>query len=246
MAYNFEGRKILVSGAGNGIGRAIACSLAAAGAKVYALDCVKDALDDLAKEIPAITTLHQDLRNWETTREAVSLIDDLDGLVNSAAIGAQEPAVDVSKDKIDLIFDVNLKAAINLMQVIGKKIMSHGRGGSIVNISSVGGSAATTHFLPYCVSKAGLNMASKVFALELGPHKIRVNSVSPTMVNTDAMNKAVSSEFLSNYVKNIPMGRMDEIDDVVQSVLFLLSDSSKMVSGTTLMVDGGHTCYLPV
>ena len=247
MAYNFEGRKILVSGSGKGIGRGIVCSLASAGAKVYALDYDKEPLDDLVKEIPAVTALHQDLRNWDGTRAAVSgLPEDIDGLVNCAAIGTIGPAVDIPKEKIDLLFDVNLKAAINIMQVVGKKMIAHGRGGSIVNISSVGGSAATKNFLPYDVSKAGLNMASKVFALELGPHKIRVNSVSPTMVNTEAMNKAVSTEFLTNYVKNIPIGRMADIDDVVQAVLFLLSDNSKMVSGTTMMVDGGHTCYLPV
>ena len=246
MAYNFESRKILVSGSGKGIGRAIVCSLASAGAKVYALDYDKEPLDDLVKEVPSVTAIHQDIRNWDDTRAAVSAIEDLDGLVNCAAIGTIGPAIDIPKEKIDLIFDVNLKAAINITQVVAKKMIAHGRGGSIVNISSVGGTAATKNFLPYDVSKAGLNMATKVFALELGPHKIRVNSVSPTMVNTEAMNKAVTTEFLTNYVKNIPIGRMAEIDDVVQAVLFLLSDNSKMVSGTTMMVDGGHTCYLPV
>ena len=215
-------------------------------AKVYALDCDKDALDDLVKEIPTITALHQDLRNWAGTRETVAGTEDLDGLVNCAATTALEPAVDVSKDQIDLVLDVNLKAAINLMQVVGKKMMQHGRGGSIVNISSVVGSAAVANNLPYCISKAGLNMATKVFALELGPHRIRVNSVSPTMVNTDAMKKAFSTDFIDSCLESIPMGRMDEIDDVMQSVLFLLSDNSKMVSGVTLMVDGGHSCYLPV
>ena len=243
--YSFEGRKILVTGSGRGIGRGIASSLAAAGANVYALDCDKETLDDLAKEIPAITTIHQDLKDWEQTKETVSRIDDLDGLINSAAIVMQGAATDLPKDQLDLILDVNLKAAINLMQVVGKKMVLNGRGGSIVNISSVAGTVAISNMLSICVAKAGLNMATKVFALELGPHKVRVNSLVPTLVNT-RLKDTVSDEFIKSFVSKIPMGRMNEIEDVVQCGLFLLSDLSKMVTGTTVTVDGGHTCYLPV
>ena len=92
------GRKVFVTGSGRGIGRGIASSLAAAGAKVYALDCDKETLDDLAKEIPAITTIHQDLKDWKQTKETVSRIDDPDGLVNCAAILTYGAATDVPKD----------------------------------------------------------------------------------------------------------------------------------------------------
>ena len=102
-----------------------------------------------------------------------------------------------------------------------------------------------SNLMSYCVAKAGLNMATKVFALELGPHKVRVSSLAPTMVNT-RMKDTVSDEFIKTSVSKIPMGRMNEIEDVIQCVLFLLSDQSKMVTGTTVTVDGGHTCNLPV
>ena len=247
MDYNFEGRNILVTGSGQGIGREIATSLAKAGAKVYALDCNKETLDDLVKEIPSIVAIHQDLKDWEQTKETVSQMADLDGLVNCAGIifsGAA--AIDATKEEIDAILDVNLKAAINLMQIIGKKMVLNNKGGSIVNISSVSGIVATRNFMTYCVAKAGLDMATKVFALELGPYKIRVNSVAPTSVNTKLLKEVVTAENIKHMETVIPIGQLLDVDDVAQCVLFLLSGRSKMVTGTTLVVDGGHTCYLPV
>ena len=119
MDCNFEGRNILVTGAGQGIGRGISARLARAGAKVYALDCNKETLDDLVKEIPTILAIHQNLKDWEQTKETVSKLADLDGLVNCAGIVIFGAAVDTTKEEIDAILDVNLKAAINLMQVVG-------------------------------------------------------------------------------------------------------------------------------
>ena len=247
MEYSFEGKKILVTGAGHGIGRGIASSLAAAGATVYALDCDKDTLDDLVKETPTIIAIHQDLKYWDQTREVVSKIEDLHGLVNNAAaIGHRTAAVEETKEDLDLFIDVNLKAAINLMQVVGKKMIQSERGGSIVNITSQGAKVALENHMAYCASKAGLNMATKVFALELGPHKIRVNSLAPTATKTKGFEKFIGDLEYSRITSRIPMGRFLENDDVAQSVLFLLSDKSKMITGTTLTVDGGHTCYLPV
>ena len=236
-----------MTGSGHGIGRGIATRLAATGAKVYALDCDKDSLDDIVKEIPAIIAIHQDLKDWEQTKETVSEIDGLDGLVNCAAVLKHgSAATDETKDDIDIVLDVNLKAAINLMQIVGKKMALNNRGGSIVNISSTVGSLALQNVMAYGVAKAGLNMATKVFALELGPNKIRVNSVAPTYVRTEMLESFMGETAFASLISTIPIGCLNEIDDVVQSVLFLLSEESKMITGTTFTVDGGHTCYLPV
>ena len=213
---------------------------------MYGLDCDKDTLDSLVNEHPMITPIHQDLLKWEETRDTVSKLNDLDGLVNCAAVLLPtEQAVDVSKENLDLILNVNLKAAINLMQIVGKQMILHETGGSIVYISSVGGSVAVKNTMPYCVAKAGLNMATQMFALELGPNNIRVNAVCPTAVNTEMM-KGAPKSFLEQYQSKIPLGRMNEINDVVECVQFLLSDKSKMITGTMVTIDGGHTCYLPV
>ena len=246
MEYSFEGKNILVTGAGHGIGRGIALSLAAAGANVYALDRDKEILDDLLKETPTIIAIHQDLKDWYQTRETVSKIEDLHGLVNCAAIlGHGTAAVEETKEDIDQFIDVNLKAAINLMQVVGKMMIQSERGGSIVNITSQGAKVAMENHMAYCVSKAGLNMATKVFALELGPYKIRVNSLAPTATNTKMFEKFIGDREFNRTRSKIPMGRYLEADDVAPSVIFLLSDKSKMITGTTVTVDGGHTCYLP-
>ena len=139
MAYDFNGKKILVTGAGRNVGRAIATSLAKQGATVYALDCVKENLDDLVKEIPDIIPVHQDLEDWDETSKAVDKLGNMDGLVNCAAVLFKPArAVDVPRENLKKCQDVNLNAPINLMQVIGKKMVAAGRGGSIVNISSIG------------------------------------------------------------------------------------------------------------
>ena len=246
MEYNFEGRNILVTGSGQGIGRGIATSLAKAGAKVYALDCNKETLNDLVKEIPSIEAIHQDLECWEQTKETVSQLADLDGLVNCAGILVTGSAVDTTKEEIDAILDVNLKAAINLMQVVGKKMVLTDKGGSIVNLSSAAGIVARSSFMAYGVAKAGLDMATKVFALELGPSKVRVNSVAPAAVKTKLIQAILTDEEIKQREAVIPIGQLLDVDDVAQCVLFLLSDQSKMITGTTLVVDGGHSCYLPV
>ena len=141
---------------------------------------------------------------------------------------------------------MNLKAAINLMQIVGKKMVLNGKGGSIVNITSVLGTLAMKEMMAYCVTKAGLNVATKVFALELGPNKIRVNSVAPTSVKTKMFEMNMGEALINRYNSMIPIGCIKEVEDVVQCVQFHLSDQSKMITGTTITVDGGHTCYLPV
>ena len=245
MDRSFEGRNVLVTGSGRGTCQGIATSLVAAGAKVYALESDKKTLDDLVEKIPTITAIHQDLRDWEQVKETVSKLKDLNGLVNCAGVLTLVAAVDTTKEQLDSIVDVNLKAAINLMQVVGKTMVLNDSGGSIVNISGVAGTAAAINSMAYCVAIAGLHMATKVFALELGPHKVRVNSVAPSIVNT-RMLEVLSDELNKGYSSALPMGRMLEVNDVVHSVLFLLSSQSNMITGTTVMVDGCHTCYLPV
>ena len=246
MAYDFKGKKILVTGAGRNIGRGIASNLVKLGAKVYALDCNRENLDDLVKELPDVCPVYQDLENWEETKNTVEQLGNLDGLVNCAGIlFPSQKAVDVPREQLSKCLNVNMLAAVNLMQVVGKKMAASGKGGSIVNMSSQVSEYALDGFLPYCISKAGLDMATKMFALELGPHKIRVNAVNPGPVMTEMLQSAFSEEEIQRLVKKSPAGRINEIQDIVELVLFLLSDRSVMINGTTNMINGGHTCQLP-
>ena len=134
-----------------------------------------------------------------------------------------DEAVDVSKEEIDQIIDVILKAAINLMQVVGKKMTKEGKGGSIINVSSIGGHRPLRGLLPYSVSKAGLKMATKVFALELGKHKIHVNSLSLACVRTETVEQ-FGPDIIEQATSSIPIGRVCGVEEVVDAVLLLLSD----------------------
>ena len=144
----------------------------------------------------------------------------------------------MSKEAIDTILDVKLKAAINLMQVVGKKMKQAGEGGSILNVSSMLGHRAFRGYMPYCVSKAGLNMATKVFELELGKYKVHVNSLSPAGVRTENVEK-YGQAAIQHTASRMSIGRICEIEDVVDGVLFLLSDKSQMITGTDVAIDGG-------
>ena len=234
-----------MTGAGGDIGRAIAENLAAKGAKVFALDCVKDTLDDLVKKMPDIVSVHQDLRNWDETAEKSVNLGDIDGLVNCAGITIPHMVLEVTKEILEKNYDVHLNAPINLMQVVGKKMIVSGNGGSIVNISSVASKSATKGSLAYSVSKAGLDMATKMFALELGPHKIRVNSVNPGLIPTGLSKPLCTEEILQGVVDKTPLGQQLEIQNAVDLVLFLLSDQSAMITGTNNLIDGGYACQLP-
>ena len=249
MAYNFDGKKILVTGAGRNIGRGIATSLAKLGAQIYAMDYVQENLEDLVAELPDINIIQNDLQDWDETVKIVEKLEDLNGLVNCAGIlFAPQKAVDTPKENLDKCMNVNLLAPINLMQIVGKKMVAAGKGGSIVNISSQGSMYVRSGLLPYCVSKAGLDMATKMFALELGPHKIRVNSVNPGLVETE-MAKILMSEKKLQYIASMtPLQRNTAVHDVVDLVVFLLSDRSLMINGTNNLVNGGvHlTNYMPV
>ena len=246
MTYDFKERAYLVTGAGRNIGRTIAIDLVKNGAKVYALDFNSENLEDFVKDHPSVVALHQDLRNWNETAEKLDKLKDIDGLVNCAGIfGGFISPLEVSKESLDKYFDINLNAPINLMQVIGKKMIAKGDGGSIVNISSCSSKGASKASMPYKISKSGLDMATKMFALELGPYNIRVNSVNPGMIRTDMTRPVTSDDRFQRLEALTPLGRLVEIQTVVNLVLFLLSDQSKMITGTNTLIDGGYTCQLP-
>ena len=170
------------------------------------------------------------------------------GGVLRSACGAfinKQKAVDVPKEHLSESLEINLLGSVNLMQVIGKRMGASGRGGSIVNISSHLGTLALGGMLAYSLPKAGLDMATKMFAIELGPDKVRVNTVLPGAVSTDLLRRVQTEETIQHLVSRVPLGRLSEVQDVADIVLFLLSQRSAMINGSTMMVDGGVGCRLP-
>ncbi|XP_028990454.1 L-xylulose reductase-like [Betta splendens] len=240
MEISFAGKRALVTGAGKGIGRATALALARCGAKVVAVTRTQADLDSLMEECPSITPVCVDLADWDATEAALQDIGPIDLLVNNAARISLQPFLEVTPDQFDQLFSVNVKAALHVSQIVARGMKARGAGGSIVHVSSQAALSAVREFAVYCATKGALDMLMKVMALELGPHKIRVNSVNPTVVMTDMGRLAWSDPKKAEpLMSRIPLGHFAEEEDVVNSILFLLSDKSNMTNGITLPVDGG-------
>lgn len=240
MDIKFNGKRTLVTGAGQGIGRETVKRLASSGAKVIALSRTRKHLDSLVLEVPDIEVICVDLADWEATRKAIQSIGPVDCLVNNAAVALLEPFLEIKPENIDLSFNTNVKSVINVSQVVAKGMIERKCGGTIVNVSSQASQAALADHAVYCGTKGALDMISKVMALELGPHQIRVNCVNPTVVMT-AMGKIgwSSPEKADPMLKKIPLGRFAEVHEVVDVILYLLSDKATMINGATVPVDGG-------
>ncbi|KAK4811993.1 hypothetical protein QYF61_022989 [Mycteria americana] len=271
---SFRGRRALVTGAGKGIGRAVAVALSKAGARVTALSRTAADLESLAREpprspprinpsrdpapglpapprapdpprppspqCPGIEPLCLDLADWDATEAAVGAAGPFELLVNNAAVAVLQPFLEVTRAALERSLDVNLQAVLHVSQIVARQMIAQGMPGAIVNVSSQASQRALRDHAVYCSTKSALDMLSKVMAMELGPHKIRVNTVNPTVVMTDMGRINWSDPQKSAAMINrIPLGKFAEVDDVVNSILFLLSDKSAMTTGSSLMVDGG-------
>ena len=246
MEINFKGKAALVTGAGKGIGRAIAVQLLKCGADVVALSRTQADLDSLKEEHPSMRTLCVDLTDWEKSRNAVTQLGRIDLLVNNAAICDIDSALDVSLDDIGRTMDGNLKTAVNMSQVVAGDLMRKGLPGSIVNVSSILSMRAIKSFPAYSMSKGALDAATRSMALEFGEKNIRVNSVHPTVIRTAMSDKALSdsgaaASIIASIEAHTPLGRVGKVPEVVYPVLFLLSDYASMITGVMLPIDGGYT-----
>ncbi|XP_054615596.1 L-xylulose reductase isoform X2 [Dunckerocampus dactyliophorus] len=223
-----------------GIGRATALALARCGAEITAVTRTQSDLDSLVQECPSIIPVCVDLADWGATAAALKNIGPIDLLVNNAAYANLQPFLEVTPDQFDQSFNVNVKAVLHVSQIVATGMKAKGSGGSIVNVSSQASQCALKDHTVYCATKGALDMLTKVMALELGVHQIRVNSVNPTVVMTEMGRIGWSDPEKAKTMKSrIPLGRFAEVDEVVNSILFLLSDKSTMTSGASLPVDGG-------
>ncbi|XP_060569055.1 L-xylulose reductase-like [Ruditapes philippinarum] len=215
-----------------------------AGCKVYALSRTKSTLDSLVEECLDIIPIVADLCDWDGTREKLEQLEVLYKLANIAGIaghGHDYAAVNCPKEYINHLLDNNLLSAINCSQVVAKKMIEAGVKGSIVNSSSISGMSGFPMCLPYAVSKAGMDMVTKQFALELGPHEIRVNSVNLGLVNTPLVQSLIEKGkyTVDTFTSRSPIGRISTVEEIVVPILYLLSSHSSMVTSQMHVVDGG-------
>ncbi|XP_007524526.1 carbonyl reductase [NADPH] 2-like [Erinaceus europaeus] len=242
MQLNFNGLRALVTGAGKGIGRDTVKALCKSGARVVAVSRTNEDLVSLSKECPGLEPMCVDLGDWEATEQALGSVGPVDLLVNNAAVALQQPFLEISKEVFDRSFNVNLRSVLQVSQIVARGMISQGVPGSIVNISSIAGLVSLPHLAVYCSTKGAMTMLTKVMALELGPHKIRVNSVNPTLVLT-AMGQSVfeNPEIAQRMKERHPQQKLAaEVQDVVNSILFLLSDCSASTTGSSILVDCGY------
>ncbi|XP_045187567.2 carbonyl reductase [NADPH] 2-like [Mercenaria mercenaria] len=181
MAFKLAGKKFLVTGAGQGIGRELSKTLSEHGCKVYALSKTKDTLDTLEDECENIHTIHADIGNWDEVREKLKDVEVLDGLVNNAAyVGeSQIPSLDVPKSYLDKIVGANLLGTINVTQIIGRKMVDAMKSGSIVNVSSIWSMQAVPGYLPYTVHIIVTCNKTKICADRTS--SFGVNDINPTL-----------------------------------------------------------------
>ncbi|XP_055348434.1 L-xylulose reductase-like [Paramacrobiotus metropolitanus] len=237
----FTGKRILVTGASRGIGKGIALKLASLGADVFAVGTSAEHLQKLQQENSRIHPIQVNLSDWDATRRAVEAVLPIDLLVNNAATFVHESFLQITEQGYERQMGVNLKAVINVSQIVAKSLIDRKIPGSIVNVSSICAQVALHDETVYCASKAALDAVTRSMALELGPHKIRVNSILPNLILTDmAMEAGYTDPTTAKpFLDRTPLGRLGDVDDCVNAVVFLLSDRSKFITGVHLPIDGG-------
>ncbi|XP_046959539.1 L-xylulose reductase-like [Vanessa cardui] len=240
MNKYFEGKRILVTGGCQGIGKGTVLELWRLGAKVVALSHQADNLQSMKNEYPSIEIACVDLRDWDKTRQMVDSLGIFHGLVNCAGFIHNEPFLECTPNAFDETMSVNAKAILNVSQIVAKKMIENGIKGSIVNISSQTSKAAIKDHLAYSASKGALDSMTQVMALELGSHGIRVNAINPTVILTELGRRAwADPQKAQAMLTKIPLGRFGEVHEAVNAIVFLLSDKASMITGVQLPVDGG-------
>ena len=242
----FSGRVVLVTGAGSGIGRAIAARFAEAGARVAVHH--RRSRDGAAAVVSAIRAAGGEARAFEAdlarADEPERLVDEvaaafgrLDALVNNAGSYPLAGLLEVSAAEWDDVLGVNLRSALGCLQAAGRRMAASG-GGSIVNVSSIQAFRPAPELAHYSAAKAGLEMLTRSAALELGASGVRVNTVAPGLIWREGIETAWP-DGVARFCARAPLGRLGQPQDVADACLFLASPAARFVTGTTLVVDGG-------
>ncbi len=250
--FDLDGLAALVTGAGRGIGKAIALGLAEAGAHAGVVSRTESELEAVAGQIRALgrgaVAISADLTD---TGQLGSLIGEfreklggIDILINNAGINIPQDAIEVTVEAWDRILDINLKACFFMAQAVGRVMIDQGRGGRIINISSQTGSVGLIKRAAYCASKAGLNLVTKVLALEWASYGILVNAVAPTFIETPLSKAFLADPKFREYAlaKNL-LKKFGTPEDVLGAVIYLASPASSLVTGHVLLVDAGWTAH---
>ena len=242
-ARGIDGHVALVTGAGRGLGRACAIALSAAGARIIAISRTAAELESLAEEAPGPVETWVEDATGDALLARIEALDRLDALVNNAGTNQPQPFLEVTDAALDTMLDLNVRAAFRVARSAARAMMKRGSG-SIVNMSSQMGHVGSPRRTVYCMTKHAVEGLTKAMAVELGPHGIRVNTVSPTFIETPLTRPFLEDPKFSEFVMGmIAMKRLGTVDEVAAAVLYLASPASGIVTGTSLRVDGGWTAH---
>ena len=244
---NLKNKYALVTGAGKGLGRACSLALAEAGATVIVLSRTMSDLNKLEKDFKKIKgkliKIHCDVMDYEELQEKLNKIKIIDILVNNAGTNIPEPFEKIKQHSMNYLVDLNLKAAFNVAQLVVKKMLKNKkRPGSIINMSSQLGHVGMSGRNIYNMTKFGIEGLTKGMGVELAKRNIRVNSVAPTFVETPMVKRFFKNKKFKKFaIGKIPIGKAASESDVATTVCFLASSASSMITGTSIIIDGGWT-----
>lgn len=245
-SFRLDGKSALVVGASSGIGLGAAMALAEAGASVHLAARASDRLDAAVAAIAeAGFDAHAfplDVSDVEGMISAIEAARPFDVLVNSAGIARHGPAVETKSDDFDLAFGINVKGAYFLAQAVAKGLITAGKPGSIITISSQMAHVGGIDRAVYSATKHAVEGFTKSMAIEWGRHGIRINTICPTFIRTALTEQTFANPERRRWIEEkIKLGRIGKVEDIMGAVTYLASDASALVTGTALMVDGGWT-----
>ena len=248
--YNLKNKYALVTGAGKGLGKACAIALAEAGANLIILSRTNKDLSKVSKIIKKFKvkckTFNCDVTNFNQVKNVINQISKIDILINNAGTNFPEHFTKVKRSNMEYMVKINNVAAFNLAQLCTLKMLKNKNrkkiGGVIINMSSQMGHVGGPIRSVYNMNKHGLEGLTKGMAIDLAQYNIRVNSVCPTFVVTPMTSKFLKNKkFKKETLNNIPLGRFAEMSEIASAVVFLASDAASMITGTSLLIDGGWT-----
>jgi NAD(P)-dependent dehydrogenase (short-subunit alcohol dehydrogenase family) len=246
-SFRLDGNHALVTGAGRGIGRGCALALAEAGATLTAVSRSEEELESLVADVEALGgtayAFPADVRDSEQVDAAVRAAgehEEFFACVNSAGLNRTGPTHEYDVADFDLVLETNLRGTFLVCRAAGNALLSRGRGGRIVNISSQMGSVGYAGRAAYCASKHGVNGLTKALAVEWARHGITVNAVAPTFISTPMTEPMFADEaFRADVLRRVPIGRIGKVHEVAAAVVFLVSPAASLITGAVLPVDGG-------
>jgi len=245
-SFQLDGRRALVTGAGRGIGLALAAALGEAGADVTLLARTAPEIDAAAQAIRdsggSATTMVLDITDIDAARSAILDAGPFDILVNNAGTNRPKILSEMTAADYDAVMELNVRAAYFAAQAAADGLIAAKQPGAIINVSSQMGHVGGFNRTVYCASKHAVEGMTKAMAIELAPHGIRVNSIGPTFIETPLAKPYLENlEFKAEVLSRIKLGRIGQVEDLMGAVVFLASDAAALITGTALLIDGGWT-----